>query len=299
MTDNQPNPTDYSLWSLCYAKADMPRDFFGGAGLMSNRGTQTITMNFTLIRGGQPGEDHHYLVDCGFKAPIWFERYPFYDWEDPRTVLEKVGVTPEAIEAIFITHLHFDHINQIDEFPNARIYLQREEYEAWSMVANLPEQFKASPNPWVYSSFDPEDLSALRKAQSENRLVILEGDSEIVPGITARLRRRCHTFASCTWHIAANGGPYVVAGDTVYWYANLENMWPPGYDQGDTFELLFLYDELQTAVNQDLNRIIPGHDYGIYARHSSWKEGKNPVAEIHLAAEHAALMRGDGPARKY
>ena len=78
---------DYSIWNLCYAKADMPKDFFGGAGIMSNQGVETISMNFTLIKGGLPGEKHLYLIDCGFNAPIWFERYPFYDWEDPKTVL--------------------------------------------------------------------------------------------------------------------------------------------------------------------------------------------------------------------
>ena len=256
---------------------------------MSNQGTQTISMNFTLIKGGNPGEDHHYLVDCGFKSPIWFERYPFYDWEDPHAVLEKVGVTPQQIEAIFITHLHFDHVNQIEDFPNARIYLQRKEYEGWSMVTNLPLRFKSGSTPWAYSSFDPEDLSALKSAESEGRVVMLEGDSEVFPGITARLRTRCHTFGSCTWHVSTRSGPFILAGDTVYWYANLENMWPPGYGQGDAFNLLFLYDELKTAVKQDLDRILPGHDYGIYTKHPSWSAGKNPVAEMHLANGHSSL----------
>ena len=53
--------------------------------------------------------------------------------------------------------------------------------------------------------------------------------------------------------------------------------------QGDAFDLLLLYDELKTAVNQDLDRILPGHDYDIYKKYPSWTVDKNPVAEVHLA----------------
>lgn len=289
MTTTASPKADYSIWNLCYAKADMAQDFFGGSGIMSNQGDKTITMHFTLIRGGLPGEDHLYLVDCGFKAPVWFDRYPFYDWEDPKTVLDKVGVKPEDIEAIFVTHMHFDHINQIEDFPNAHVYIQREEFNGWSMALNLPPKFKTGEIPWVYSSFDPEDMILLAKAQVNGRVTLLDGDTEVLPGITANLAERSHTFGTCWWKVSTQNGPFIMTGDGVYWYANIENMWPPGYGQGDSFNLLFLYDKVMEAVGGDISRIIPGHDYEIYTRHASWKIGKNPVAEINLAKGQKSL----------
>lgn len=280
---------DYSLWSLCYAKADMAKDFFGGSGIMSNQGNQTIAMHYTLIRGGLPGEDHLYLVDCGFKAPVWFERYPFYDWEDPTTILGKVGVKPEDIEAIFVTHMHFDHINQIEDFPKAQIYIQREEFNGWSMAVNLPSKFKPGDIPWIYSSFEPNDIISIAKAEVEGRVTLLEGDVEVFPGIIANLATRCHTFGSCWWKVSTQNGPYAITGDAIYWYANIENMWPPGYGQGDSFNLLFLYDKVKEAVGGDLRRIIPGHDYEIYAKHTNWVAGKNPIAEINRAKGQKSL----------
>lgn len=104
--------------------ADMPLDFFGGAGVMSNQRVRTISMNYSVMRGGFPGKDHVYLVDCGFKAPVWFERYPFYDWEAPSSVLARIGLTPEDVEAILVTHVHFGHIDQVEDFPRAQINIQ-------------------------------------------------------------------------------------------------------------------------------------------------------------------------------
>jgi N-acyl homoserine lactone hydrolase len=288
-TTSTNNKADYSIWSLCYAKADMAQDFFGGSGIMSNQGNKTIAMHFTLVRGGLPGEDHVYLVDCGFKGAVWFQRYPFYDWEDPATVLGKVGLKPEDVEGIFVTHMHFDHINQIEDFPKAQIYIQREEFNGWSMAVNLPSRFKPGQIPWVYSSFEPDDMIALAKAEVAGRVTLLDGDTEVFPGITAHLAARSHTFGTCCWQFSTENGPFIVTGDGVYWYANIENMWPPGYGQGDSFNLLFLYDKVREAVGGDLRRIIPGHDYDIYVKNPSWVMEKNPIAEVNLAKGKKSL----------
>ena len=255
---------------------------FGGSWLMSNQGLATVPMNFTLIRGGLPGEDHVYLVDCGFKSALNEEEI-YYDYESPEKTLSKVSVTPDRIEVVFITHLHFDHINNMDAFPNAHFFVQREEYDGWSSVMDLPERFNTGEIPWVFSSVGPEDMRAFNEIKDEGRVTFLEGDREVYPGITAHLAKRSHTFGSCWWEISTSNGPFAIMGDAVYWYANMENMWPPGYCQGDAFNLFYLYDRVKQLVNGDLMRVIPGHDAEIYKRHQSWIEGKNPVAEVNLA----------------
>ena len=49
------NDTDYSIWTMAYCQADMPYDFFGGSGLMSNKGTLQIPMLYTVLVGGEIG----------------------------------------------------------------------------------------------------------------------------------------------------------------------------------------------------------------------------------------------------
>ena len=111
-------PTDYSIWTLAYCQADMPYDFFGGSGLMSNQGTIQIPMLYTVLVGGAQGQGKHVvLVDAGFGNQDWLSRYQFFGWEDPSTVLAKIGLTPADVDTILVTHLHFDHIGNFSAFP--------------------------------------------------------------------------------------------------------------------------------------------------------------------------------------
>ena len=77
----------------------------------------------------------------------------------------------------------------------------------------------------------------------------------------------------------------MVAGDAVASFANLERMWPPGYHQGNCWNLLDTYKRIQSTVGQCAwEPIVPGHDMELFRRAPSWNTGCNPVAEVHLAA---------------
>lgn len=43
--------------------------------------------------------------------------------------IQKVGVKPEDIDIIIISHLHHDHAGAISEFPNATVIVQKSEYD--------------------------------------------------------------------------------------------------------------------------------------------------------------------------
>jgi hypothetical protein len=82
-----------------------------------------------------------------------------------------------------------------------------------------------------------------------------------------------------------------LAVDCVYWYANIERNWPPGYIQGNPWNLMKTYDRMRALVGGDhLSHIIPGHDMQIYSRHPSWATGLHPVAEINLAKGEASRV---------
>ena len=75
----------------------------------------------------------------------------------------------------------------------------------------------------------------------------------------------------------------LVAGDCVYWYVNIEKMWPPGYVQGNSWNLIKVYQEIRDAVGGETDRIVPGHDPELFGRHPIFEVGNHPVAEIRLA----------------
>jgi len=286
---------DYSIRPLCYSHVDLPKEFFGGVPIHSGEGVSTSPMVYVLISGKEPdGTLHHYLVDAGFAAEKWIHRFGFYHWESPDAVLAKVGVAPEDIEKIFLTHMHFDHGNNLVAFPNAAVYVQWDEYEGWVKALALPELYTPlGDESWVTSSFDREDAQMYGRLASEHRLHFVGDGEQIAPGIVGHLSKDGHTFGSQWVSVETSGGPFVIAGDTVMWYSNVEEMWPSGYTNGNTYKMLLTYGEIHQYVEGDLNRIVPGHDIELFKRHASWKIGDNEVAEVHVAKWDTSRRPGD------
>lgn len=50
-----------------------------------------------------------------------------FDWA-PKAI-EQVGLKPEDIDFIIVSHLHHDHAGAITEFPNATVIVQKEEFD--------------------------------------------------------------------------------------------------------------------------------------------------------------------------
>lgn len=283
-------PQDHSIWSFCYARGRMPADFMGGCPICSNQGLVENPMVYSLVAGAPAkAKERLILVDTGFKTGRSMTGATFDDFEQPPAILAKVGYRPEDIDSVVLTHMHFDHAGNFDAFPKARIFVQRVEYERWKeVIAGIPDLGAGKQN-WMLSSLDVEVFTRFDRAIAQGRVTFLEGDTEIAPGIWCRLAADTHTFGSQFVEVATSAGPHVVAGDCVYWYANIERMWPPGYVQGNPWNLLRTYERLRDLVGSaHLDRIVPGHDMEIFRRHRSWRAGLNPVAEIHLAKGEAS-----------
>lgn len=93
--------------------------------------------------------------------------------------LKDIGLTPEDINIVILSHLHFDHagaLTRLDEkgrivptFSNAIHYIQKGEWEE-----------ALSPNERSRASYIKENYLAIK----ENSLLrLIEGDTEIMPGI--------------------------------------------------------------------------------------------------------------------
>jgi hypothetical protein len=62
-------------------------------------------------------------------------------------------------------------------------------------------------------------------------------------------------------------------------------MWPPGYHQGNAWNLIETYRHIKRLVGEDrLQRVVVGHDMELFRRSPNWIAGRNPAAEIHVAA---------------
>jgi glyoxylase-like metal-dependent hydrolase (beta-lactamase superfamily II) len=283
--------SDISIRVLCYSHVDLPAEFFGGVPIHSRQGTPQAAMVYTLLsERDASGTVHHHLVDCGFDEP-WIPRFGFYDFEGPDVVLGKVGVRPQDIETVFVSHMHFDHVNNLHRFPNARVIVQWDEYEGWARALALPKLFSPlGKESWITSSFDRGDLALFGRLAGEHRLEFVADGDELHPGIVGHLSRNGHTFGTQWLTVDTPEGDIVIASDAAMWFSNIEQMWPSGYTNGNTFQMLLTYGEIHEHVDGDLDRVIPGHDMKVFARHPSKRIGANEIAEVRVASWDTSVV---------
>jgi len=285
---------DYSIWSFCYAKGQLPRDFIEGSPIASNRGIVQTPMVYSAIAAFAGGRRTGvYLVDTGFASGRSMTGRSFADFEDPRAILAKVELEPSDIKTILLTHMHFDHLGNIDAFPDAEIILQRCEYEGWKRALSELGAQPSDKSNWVLSSMNLADVERLDHAIAAGRVRFVEGKHQVAPGLTLHLAADTHTFGSQWLEVATSAGTYAVAGDAIVSFANAERMWPPGYHQGNAWNLLEVYRSVKEIVGPDWpRRIVPGHDMELFGRLSHWTAGSNPVAEVHVAAGQKSFLPG-------
>ena len=270
----------------------LPADFMGGSPIASNLGTIETPMLYTVIVSRAEAKPKVVLVDTGFKDGISMTGRPFDNFERPAAVLAKLGLTPDDVDLVVLTHLHFDHAGNFDVFPNAEVIVQQREYDQWQAVIAALTDASAGKASWPLSSLDVAVFPRLEGAIRDGRVRLVDGDVTIAPGLTCRLAADSHTFGSQWLAVSTPDGSYAIAGDCVYRYVNVERMWPPAYLQGNPWNMLAAFREMLALVAGNVDRIIPGHDMEIFRRYASWTDGANPVAEIRLAAGVTPVRRG-------
>jgi glyoxylase-like metal-dependent hydrolase (beta-lactamase superfamily II) len=106
------------------------------------------------------------IVDAGaqeehFTSP----EFPMTGRISLREGLARLGLKPEDIEYVLVTHLHFDHVALAKEYKNATFIVQEKELEF-------------ARNPHVFCAVD------YRREYFEGlRFKLVDGDAEIFPGV--------------------------------------------------------------------------------------------------------------------
>src|SRR6202451_3804986 len=200
-----------------------------------------------LIRGG----GHNILFDSGFHRQRWFKLWTIKDYLRPDEAVKLAGVQPEEITDIVVSHAHWDHMGGIDLFPKATVWIQKEEYRYYTMVAWQPGEH--------HGGIDPEDVKELLQLNTEGRVRLVDGDNvEIFPGIRAYTGSR-HTYASQYLRVDGNP-PYVLASDNVYLYLNLTTHAASATfnDADHAANVAAQARMIELAGSPD--RVVPGHD---------------------------------------
>ncbi len=162
--------------------------------------------------------------------------------------IKKLGVDPEKVKLIILTHLHWDHAWNLEYFPNAEVIVQKKELE-----------FALNPTPNARKSYaltkqigGPNWLKALLQ------LKVIDGDEEIREGLRV-ITTPGHTPGSMTAIVEGKETEYVLVNDLAM---NMKNI-TMGLPTGSVNSVSDWYDSYNKVMKIG-GTILPTHDPDVY-----------------------------------
>lgn len=218
------------------------------------------------------------LVDTGMDAEEAARRGRRIETR-PVDMLHALGIAPQSVASLVLTHLHFDHAGCLEAFPNALVHVQAAEVG----VATGPMM----AHPVLGMPYSAEHVATVVRFIHAGRVVLHEGRAPIAPGVTGHLVGG-HARGLMALTVETARGPVIVASDVAHYYESAVNrsifrivMDPEAMVRG--------YDWLWRAAEGDPARIVPGHDPIV--RRAFPRIGPGEIYDV------SAAPRGNLPAR--
>ncbi len=210
----------------------------------------------------------HFLVDSGMaRIERVEEMLKVSGWGGgPEIIaqeLAKHGLTPDDISHVILTHMHFDHADNLEAFPNSTIVVQRD--EVFHAIDPAPTQ-----RPFYKKHILNELLGRKRPAG----LQLVEGDFDLVEGIRI-IKVPSHTAGMQVPIVTTAKGKAALVSDLgdhyKYWYpADPRATRKPMRYLSDTFLAGPIRSESErdwcAAMRKVLDNadiVVPAHDFRI------------------------------------
>ena len=227
------------------------------------------------------------LIETGFGGKWSAKDRQIYCLQQ-RTILDalaEIDVSPEDIDFVIVSHLHFDHaagltrLNDHNEpvgsFPNARIFIQKTEWE--DALANKSTMTRT----YLRDHLDP----------IARQLELIDGEAQPIPGVSV------WPVPGHTWGqqaIGFNDGEGIVAfiGDVMPTKNHVGLAFSIGYDMLPYQNMITKKATLERAVSEHW-RIALDHEPGDFPVVRVQRDEKKP-RQFQLLAVGNAAARGTG-----
>jgi len=162
--------------------------------------------------------------------------------------IKKVGVQPEEIKYVLLSHLHLDHAGGVGHFPNAKYIVQREELH----FAYTPDYYMKGA--YIRKDFDKDVDWLILEGWRDDKLDLFQDGSIIIyftPGHTPGHQSILVNLP--------NSGPMFFAADACYTTQNIESNVLPGlmWNAGETVRSVQRMKNLRDLIGAT---IVTGHD---------------------------------------
>lgn len=212
------------------------------------------------------GNGKYILMDAGYLYSVESAKnFDVIDDLRPDSTLQKLMLKPEEVTDIILSYQHLDHINSIDVFPNAQVWVQKDDYTYFTTAA------------WqkggVNSEFNRKEVKKLIEVHEKGRVTLFEGyNKEIIQGLKIFPGSRSPSLPQYAL-VKTSLGNMALASDNIWIYYNSDFVTPaPSFRTFDANGYIKAMQKMQTLVN-DEKLIVPGYEGSAFTKFPIITEG--------------------------
>jgi len=210
------------------------------------------------------------VVDTGFNQAAAVERKRTF-LRCPIATLSGLGIAPDQVTDVILTHLHYDHAGNIKLLSNAMMHLQEAELQ---YATGKYMQYDL-----IRHAYAVDDVVDIVRGVYDKRVRFYEGDAELAPGIEL-VHVGGHTKGLQAVRVHTQRGWVVLASDASHFYDNIHNEspFPIVFHVGD---MLDGYVKLQKLADSK-EHLIPGHDPLVFSSYPRHGDAQHEIVSLHL-----------------
>jgi len=223
------------------------------------------------------------LIDGGCDRAMC-ERRGYEFLRCPAETLAGLGLDPGRVTDVVVTHMHWDHLGNLDKFPNARLCLHKSEIAHATGCAMC--------HPALRRPYDVEQVCGVVRALYGGRVAFNHGECAVAPGIGVH-HVGGHTPGLQVVRVRTRRGYVVLASDAMHFYANamLGNPFPVVVDVRDYLDAFAKI----AALADTPGHIVAGHDPVVMEIYPPWPGAEGAAVRLDATPSRAPASVLPGP----